>query len=167
MSHKAPLSVERLRQAFHYDPSTGVFRWRFSPHNGIKPWAIAGSVRADGYWCLHVWGIGFTAHRAAWAYMTGEWPPLDIDHKDGDPANNVWENLRCVSTSVNMQNQRRAKSNNKSGMLGAHFNARLGKYVSAIRVDGKPKYLGVFITAEDAHEAHLAARRMHYEGNTL
>lgn len=161
------LPVERLKQAFHYDPQTGLFRWRFSPRNDIKPWSLAGSGRADGYRALHVWGVGFAEHRAAWAYMTGNWPTEDIDHLNGERDDNRWSNLRMVSTQVNCQNRRTAMVTNKSGLLGAHLNAQMGKYVSAIRIDGKPKHLGTFATAEEAHQAHLAARRVHYEGNTL
>lgn len=167
MSHKALLTVEQLKHTFHYDPPTGLFRWRFSPRNDIKPWSLAGSTRADRYRSLHVRGIGFFEHRAAWAYMTGAWPVEDIDHLNGDRGDNRWLNLRMVSTQVNCQNRRAATVANRSGLLGAHFNAQMGKYVSAVRIDGKQKYLGTFATAEEAHQAHLAARRAHYAGNTL
>jgi hypothetical protein len=99
--------------------------------------------------------------------MTGLWPQNDIDHRDGDKKNNRFSNLRDVTTQVNIQNQRRATKANKSGLLGAAFNRRLGKYVSGIGVAGRTVYLGVFETAIEAHEAYLKAKRQLHEGNTL
>lgn len=163
------LDAARLREVLFYSVITGEFYW-LKPYRNQRPvGSVAGTINARGYRWLMVDGVAFSAHRGAWLYITGEWPQEteDIDHENGVAHHNGWHNLRCGSTSFNMQNQRRAVCTNRSGLLGAWFNKRLGKYLSGIRVEGRIKHLGVFDTAQEAHEAHLAARREHYPGNTL
>ena len=158
------LTSERLRELLHYEPSTGSFTWR-------KAWprmpvgSLAGHRTGLGYWRIKVEGGNYLAHRLAWLYMTGHWPPGDIDHIDTDSLNNRWENLRSVTEHENLQNQRRAHRNNKVGVLG------VSKFswgcVSRIRVNGRDVRLGTFATVEEAHQAYLAAKRLHHPGNTL
>jgi hypothetical protein len=97
--------------------------------------------------------------------MTGEWPKTLIDHRDGDGLNNRWLNLRCATYKINNQNQRAPRSDNKSGFLGvcAHKN----RFYAYIKIGDKVKNLGAFLTAEEAHEAYLAAKRKHHEGCTI
>lgn len=52
----------------------------------------------------------------------------------------------------------RARSNNKSGLLGA-MQTGIGKWMSRITVRGTRYYLGYFYSAEDAHEAYKAAAK--------
>lgn len=40
---------------------------------------------------------------------------------------------------------------------GWFFNPKINRYIAKIRLDGKIKYLGSFLTADQAHEAYLAA----------
>lgn len=90
---------------------------------------------------------------------------MGIDHKDGDKTNNAWENLRQVTDAVNAQNQRKAKIQSKSGLLGVRIN---GIYFQAvIGVDGRNMYLGTFKTAKEAHERYLEVKREIHEGCTL
>ncbi len=92
-----------------------------------------------------------------------------IDHIDGNPANNRLENLRDVSRAVNGQNQKRAQRHNGTGVLGVtrRRNAKSNPYQAHIVVDGRPKYLGVFPTADAASAAYIAAKRALHEGCTL
>ena len=65
-----------------------------------------------------------------------------------------------------MQNKIKALSNNVSGFLGV--SARPGRQFAArIRVDGKLKHIGSFITAELAHDAYVKAKRVLHIGNTI
>lgn len=161
----AILTADQLREVLAYDPETGVFTWR-----GPTPIRMAG--KQAGY--ATVWGyqlIGirrkyFFGHRLAWLYMTGSWPANDIDHINGVRDDNRFANLRDVSRSVNLQNQRRARR-------GKHSEAPLGvwrvgnRWVSQINVGGEVKHLGSFGAPEAAHEAYLAAKRLFHPGNTL
>ena len=87
-------TLNYLRSILTYDPETGIFTNRVQ--RGLrgdigKP---TGSYDKDGYVILQINGKKYKAHRVAWLWMTGEWPEHEIDHKDGQPWNNVWLNLR-------------------------------------------------------------------------
>jgi hypothetical protein len=49
--------------------------------------------------------------------MTGDWPPEYVDHKDGNPNNNAWDNLRLATAQQNAQNKKR-KYNSYTGIKG-------------------------------------------------
>jgi hypothetical protein len=159
------LTAQRLRELLHYDPETGLFTRRIA-HYGHPAGSAIGSTHNVGYVRLHVDGRSYLAHRLAWLYMTGEWPEQQVDHRDGDRANNRFENLRDVTRSVNFQNQRRARGNNKhSALLGA-FKKR-DRWESRIKVDGAYIRLGTFRTAEEAHTAYIEAKRRLHPGCTI
>lgn len=109
----------------------------------------------------------FLAHRIAWLYMTGEFPDGVIDHINGNPSDNRWCNLRCVTQKENSQNVYKAKKNSKSGLLGAHFSKVHRRWVAQIRVNGKTKQIGAFDDAQSAHQAYIAEKRRLHEGNRL
>ena len=87
------------------------------------------------------------AHRVIWAMMTGRWPDDEIDHRDRDPANNRWENLREATHSLNMLN-RDEPSTNTSGVKG------VSRYRKGWRVQrktgGRHIYDKTFKTFEEA-----------------
>ena len=56
-----------------------------------------------------------------------------------------------------MQNKSLYKSNT-SGLTGASFHKRIGKWQAYINVDKRRKCLGYFDTAEEAHAAYLKAK---------
>jgi hypothetical protein len=158
------LTAESVRAALQYDAGTGVFTWRAA--RGCKrAGSIAGSIRNDGYRCIRLFGNWRYAHRLAWLWVTGAWPEIEIDHIDGDRSNNKFANLRDVSRLVNGQNLRRAKSCSQSGVLGVY--RRGNKHVAQICVAGVGRNLGTFATAEAAHAAYIAEKRIWHEGNTL
>ena len=159
-------NAERVKELFNYDPETGVFTRRIDSPPRWKAGQIAGSRHSKhGYWIIRFDGRDKLAHRLAWLYVHGEWPTQDIDHIDGNPLNNRINNLRQVSKSVNMQNRKRAHKQSTSGLLGAYRNGK--RWRSSIHIDGNPKHLGTFDTAEAAHAAYLAAKRLHHPGCTI
>lgn len=159
------VEVEKLREVFSYDAETGILTWRDRVGN-VAAGSVAGRITNKGYIQIGVCGKRYMAHRLAWAYVHGYWPNGDIDHIDGDRLNNRIANLRDVSRAVNSQNERRARSSNKScGLLGV--SASLSKWRALIRVDGKKLYIGTFDTPKAAHEAYLSAKRELHEGCTI
>jgi len=85
------------------------------------------------------------AHRLAFLYMEGVFPPNQVDHIDRNRKNNRWENLR---TATNAENCR-----NRTGVIGVYENKKTGGWYASIGVEGKSKYLGYFKTKEDALKA--------------
>lgn len=159
------LTAERLKQLVHYDPNTGIFT-HIAPRKKIRVGEQAGGIDRDsGYMVLCVDRKRHYAHRLAFLYMTGQWPAQLVDHRDGNRANNAFRNLRDAPRVINQQNMRHAAITSTSGLLGA-FKKR-DKWESRIRVAGKILRLGVFSTAVEAHEAYVAAKRVHHAGCTI
>lgn len=149
------ITAARLRELLHYDPSTGAFAWRVSRGNVAKG-DVAGGPSANGYTKIRVEARLYLAHRLAWLYVHGEWPPHQIDHVNGARSDNRIGNLRSATSAENHQNIRAAMTNNKSGLLGVF--AKRGKFASCIGLDGKNKFLGTFETPELANAAYLQAK---------
>jgi hypothetical protein len=157
-----PLTLERVREVLAYEPLTGDFRWTVS-RRGISA-GKAGGLR-DGYVKLNLLGHQPGAHRVAWLLFHGVWPSGEIDHINGNRADNRMCNLRDVPRSVNLQNIR-AHKGNKLGLLGV-TRSPSGKYQARISIQDRNTYLGTFATPEEAHQAYLEAKREHHEGCTI
>lgn len=128
-----------LLRELQYDPLTGII---------TKDGSIRGSYSPSfRYGRLGYRGKIYLIHRLIWFYMTGEWPEF-IDHVDGDPWNNRFNNLRAVSRSENQRNLK-LRVDNKSGVAGVTYYTRDKVWVARI---GKRK-LGVFKTKELAIDA--------------
>lgn len=149
-----------------YDPKTGVFIWSKSGHR-ISIGSIAGGAAPSGHIKITYKGKSYFAHRLAWFMTFGHWPKGCIDHINGNPSDNRISNLRDVDQCINKQNTIQAYSNNKSGLLGASFRPKVGKWRAQIMIDKKVKHLGFFETAEDAHNAYIAAKRENHKGCTI
>lgn len=101
----------------------------------------------------------YAAHRLAYLYMTGAFPPEQVDHKNLIKSDNRWDNLRLATGSQNAAN-RPVRSQSKSGVKGV-WNVR-DKFVSVININGKQKYLGTFTSEDEAHSAYMDAANAHY-----
>lgn len=152
------LSPYRLRLLIDYDPETGILTWK---PRGQKGWdsRYAGTpaleaINSGGYRSGFILGRSCKAHRVAWAIHYGAWPEGEIDHINGDPADNRVCNLREVSKSLNARN-RSLRSDNPSGFVGVSAD-RNGKWRARIHIDGRERSLGSFKTPEEAAEARRA-----------
>lgn len=154
-----------LKERLRYDPATGVFTWIKSNRNG---WIDkkAGWVDEDGYVYIRIGGRLRPAHRLAWLYMTGDWPPSGfIDHKNIVPGDDRWENLRDATKRINQENRRRAGKNNKCGLLGVSPNGK--RWTAKITSKYIEYYLGTFDTPQEAHAVYVEAKRRLHVGCTL
>jgi hypothetical protein len=155
-----------LKELLHYDPDTGVFTWIKTTSNRVKIGDRVGNVMKAGYIEARILGKRTYLHRLAHLYMTGKWPEGDVDHINGDRADNRWHNLRDVSRRTNLQNRRSSHSRSSVGLLGVACNG--DRYRAQIKLPtGKTKYIGLYDTPEEAHEAYLMAKRKHHEGCTI
>ena len=161
-----PLDQATLKYWLKYYPKSGNFRWRVKPNRRILVNSIAGYLTKQGYMVIKLDGRNLLkASRLAWLYVTGEFPEQDIDHKDRNPENNKWRNLRPATREQNVFNRGIPKHNN-SGILGVAFVERVGrksKWHARIRVKRKGIYLGAFDRMEDAVAARLAAEKKYFK----
>jgi hypothetical protein len=148
------LTQARLRELLHYEPETGLWTWLLSPTNCVRAGAEAGSINVHGYWVIKILGKLYYAHRLAWLYVHGYFPPELIDHINSDKSDNRIANLREASHSQNNQN-RGAPWHNRLGMKGI-YRVPSGRYVAQIMYGGIKHYLGTFDTLQ---EAKLARRQ--------
>lgn len=141
------MNQAELKRIAHYNPATGVFTRRTSTQG-----KLAGEVMGHTkhkrdrpgrrpYKNITVSNKRYTAHRLAWLYMTGVFPPDQIDHINHDGLDNRWENLRVVNNQENHKNQS-LMSHNTSGFCGVYWHQRDQTWCAHIEVDGKAKALG-------------------------
>jgi hypothetical protein len=164
------LSSERVRELLDYDPETGVFvrKVRMAQAHQVGDRAdLPGHGNLKGYRTIGLFNKKYLAHRVAWLYVYGEWPEQHIDHINGERGDNRIANLRDVPLKVNTQNKRSPMPSNKSGLLGAVWYPQNQKFRARIQVGKKFIHIGMFYTAEAAHEAYVRAKRKYHEGCTI
>lgn len=165
------LGIERIQSMatftdLKYNPDTGVLHWMISEKR-IKKGAFAGTLNR-GYLRIKVAGKTYKAHRIAWFLTYGKWPDGEIDHINGDRADNRIVNLRDVSRMTNTQNLHAAKAHNKSsGLLGVTFNKNTGRWIAALQANKKEYFLGTHKTAQEAHNAYIQKKRELHIGCTI
>lgn len=145
-----------LHALFHYDPLTGIFTSkrgrRVGRAAGCRDMSKRGYVRlsipvGNGRY------IQIYAHRAAWQYVYGSEPDIDVDHRNGVRWDNRLENLRLADRNQNQWNYPTPKTNT-TGAKGVRLCATTGKYRAQIRHFNKRIYLGSFDTIEAAAQAY-------------
>ena len=164
------LTQARLKELLSYDPETGKFTWIAKPNsraNRIKIGGEAGSPKGNGYIQIQVDKKNYLGHRLAYLYVVGEFNHGDLDHVDGNPANNSFKNLRPASRAQNQQNRRNPSSNNACGYLGVSYRKDTDKYTAHIVKNNKRLCIGCFETAEEAYDAYLKAKRELHEFCTI
>lgn len=163
------MRVDDLRARLEYFPESGELRWierpigHFRDQRTRASWHArfcgrpAGHLRRDGYLMVtvRIGGERFQvlAHRIAWALFHGRWPADEIDHVNGDPADNRIANLREATRSGNMQNTNR---------MGVSWNKRDRRWLAKIGLRNKIIRLGYFRRHEDAEAAYLEAKKLHH-----
>ena len=158
------LDSTRLREVLDYCPQTGVFTWRLNRQN-VKAGNVAGTITPRGYCRISVLGRGYAAHRLAWLWVHGVWPSGQIDHINGQRADNRLPNLRDVSAATDSQNQRHPQGDNP--FLGVSLVRNKNRWIARMRLDGEQRYIGCYATPEEARAAYLAAKRVHHHGCTI
>lgn len=158
---KIPLTAERVRALFEYDPHSGGFTRRCAVANQHEGDA-AGCVGKRGYFVANIDGKIQYLHRVAWLYMTGAWPDRKVDHKNRVKTDNRWCNLRLADNSQNSANSNPRKSRSSTGHRGVYKCPRSSRYVAEVRHLGERVLYGRFATLDAAVEAAKAAREKYH-----
>jgi hypothetical protein len=89
-------------------------------------------------------------------------PGMSVDHKDHDGLNNQRDNIRSCTNSQNMQNIRKWKKPTSSKFKGVYWKSTHNRWVAAIRIGGKKKFIGGYRDEETAAAAYDLAARTHF-----
>jgi hypothetical protein len=148
----------RLRELLVYNALTGELTWK---PRGVANWdaRYAGTpaltaLSAAGYRHGLVEKAPVKAHRVAWAIYFDKWP-TEIDHINGEKADNRILNLREVTRRENSKN-RSLRSDNQTGAVG--ISERRGKWLARIQAGDKNVCLGTFATKDEAIAARARAQ---------
>ena len=174
MPHPLP-TIDELRRLLTYDPETGALHWLartpdmfagateqarrrtcacWNGQYAGKPAMIG--IDGYGYHQGTVKGRYLKAHRVAWALYYGKWPSQKCSHRNSDHRDNRIANLRDVDHQTCHRNAK-LSVRNKSGAAGVNWHARTQRWRAFIRMDGKSKALGSFVTFDEAAAARKAA----------
>ena len=153
---KFVLTPEQIREWFHYEPDTGSL-YRIVAGKRL----LCTKMDTKGYVAVYIGNRRFTAHRVAWAFMTGKWPRKGLDHIDGNRANNCWSNLREATPSQNMCNSatKRKVHNLPRGVMLV-TNQKTPSFLARIQSNRRNINLGVYPTPEEASEVYQLASEM-------
>lgn len=142
------LTQKRLSEVLEYNKETGDFFWKVSLAKIIKIGDKAGSF-CHGYLQTGIDCSIYANHHLAWLYVYGLFPEKDLDHIDGNKANNAILNLRYATKSQNSHNVGITKRN-KSGIKGVCWYKAGKKWAAQIRIKNKKIHLGYFDDIKNA-----------------
>lgn len=148
----------RIQELLEY--RDGQFYWKVNRSGSRGQGQLAGCLDTNnGYRKITIDGVQYGEHRLVYLMFHGYLPEI-IDHIDGNPANNLIENLRECSHTQNMYNQKRAK-NNTSGVKGVCWDKASGKWKVTIQIRGNRLFFGYHDDLELAELIVIEARE-HY-----
>lgn len=155
------LTQKQLQKELVYDLSTGEFHRRIARCNRVEIGDLVGTLDSHGYLQIRVSGRLYLGNRLAWLYMTGDWPPLDIEHRDNVRSNNRWHNLRLTTRVRNGMN-RRCRKDSLTKMKNIMQCGEGGRYRVRVSVGRRRVHVGYFDTLKEAEEAHVRAAVRYY-----
>lgn len=160
------LTQERLKEIVKYNPESGQFLWKKKPSiyaSHIVIGTVAGWItgpKRRRYLKISINRKCYSLHRLAFLYMKG-YIPDEVDHRDNNPTNNKWNNLREATKNENAHNCP-VRKDNSSGYKGVTWDKKVKKWRARIALNGERINLGYFDSKEEAHLAYKdAAVKMH------
>lgn len=146
------ITQKELKQWLYYSPTVGTFEW-IKRGRGVQVNCLAGRVcPKSGYINVRLQRKTYRAHVLAWLYMTGSWPEMELDHKDGDKTNNAFCNLRLATKSQNRWNAQNFRTSS-SGVKGVTYMPKAKKWRAVVGINNEKVNIGLFKTMEEAEQA--------------
>jgi len=163
------ITQKQLKKILDYDPETGVFTWKHRPGAG-KAWnsRFAGKKAGcndNGYVRILFSGKQYLAHRLAFLFVYGEFPPEQVDHINGVRSDNRMVNIRRATGTENNRNIKKPKTN-ISGVVGVSWVVSVQKWRAGIHSGNRYINLGNHVDFFNAVCARKSAeRRLGYHIN--
>lgn len=155
--NKITLEQSLLKELFDY--KNGQLVWKkVSLKKIYLIGQVAGATHHSGYRTIKINDIPYPAHRLMWVYHNGTIDEnLQIDHINGDKTDNSIENLRLVTAQENAFNRSRLNAK------GYTWNKKTNKWQAQIKANNIFKYLGSFLTEQEARNAYLKAVTIYHK----
>lgn len=158
-----------LKDVLTYNQETGIFIWKVRDLKYFKTWQACNRWNAryafepcgcisgtTGYIYINLLGTIYAAHRLAFLYIEGTFPPNQVDHINQNKTDNEFTNLRKSTARENRKNMKKSIKNS-SGVVGVSFHQKANKWQARISDNGKPVHLGLFLTKKAATVARMQA----------
>lgn len=150
---KPDISQTYLKSILDYNALTGEFTWLIKhARNNVGDKV---KVVYNQYVRIGINGVGYSAHRLAFIYMTGSAPIL-VDHKNKIRSDNVWTNLRSANVSLNNMNTNHSRSS--TGIRGISFNKASNKFEVRVKPPTGKIIFKSFNNLDDAIEFNKVER---------
>ena len=152
--------ISELKEYYEYIPETGNLFLIKSRCQADKKrvGTIIGSLggpKRRKTWVVKHKGKSYYISRIAWLLMTNKDPgTFLIDHKNRNPQDNSWLNLRLANSTQN---------NHNKIIIGYHQRKDNGLYRVRVTLEGKRITIGNFTTEEEAKEKALNAQKLFYK----
>lgn len=151
------INKDNIKDIFDY--KDGQLIWKIRPHNRVTIGSKAGTVSQAGYCQIQYKNKIYLRHRLVFLLHNG-FLPENVDHIDGNPANDSIENLRGCTHQENMLNQKKRKGSSNPSK-GVHT-LPSGNYRVQLRINGKTRHIGTFDNLELAELVASEARELHH-----
>ena len=149
MSHKPKQrQTDILGSRLRHCPDTGNLYWKNGPKSGKE----AGWSDRHGYKLTRVNGTLLRNHHIVWFFNTGSWPTSEVDHKDNNPSNNLFSNLRMSDRRGQGANQ--TLQGRRAGKWKGVHQSPSGKFYVKIKSKGKT-VTGIPADIENPREAAM------------
>jgi hypothetical protein len=165
MKKRSPQELNHI--AASWEMREGVLVWKRNANGGKKIGDPVGltTLKSGHTNCFLTHNgklIGYSVGQVAWFLYTGQWADGEIDHKDCNPQNNVFKNLRLADRSEQCRNRvagRKGRVNK-----GVYKRDYGNKWSAQIWVNKRCIHLGTFDSEDEAVEVReLAADMLHGE----
>ena len=152
------MNAYELRKYFNY--KDGELYWKVKKHKsniGDK----VGWMTGCGYKQAILDGKRYHLHRIIYG-LHNEYMPEQVDHINGNRADNRIENLRPATREENCRNAK-LRIDNKSGIKGVSWHKATNKWIVNIRVNGILKHFGTYFDIDYAKFVADAMRHKYHK----
>ncbi len=149
--------------ASSWEMRDGVLVWKRNANGGKKVGDLVGlsTLKSGHQNCFLTFSgklVGYSVGQIAWFLYTKKWPDGEIDHKDCDPKNNLFKNLRIASRGEQCVN--RAAGRKGRVNKGVYKRGYGEKWSAQIWIDKRCVNLGTFNSEDEAAEVRELATTM-------
>jgi hypothetical protein len=149
------ITFNKLKRLLEVNVEDGWAKWKIDRYNN----AIILKAKVESFFPLKssLNARSIRLHQIIWVFAHNGnwcWPPDELDHKDGNDANNKIVNLRKCSHRQNMTNQSMC-NRNTSGYPGVYWSSKKQWWYVLVFIRRKRIFLGRFIN----YDVAVAARR--------